>query len=164
VSDQFAFLNLWWCCRLAERLLWADENGLDAFMIRRVALERHRVWPQGCATRPHRPEPGDVAGGVLNKRRPPTHRLAGAGWWTKFGDPQLQTLMRPGPGKQSRISPKAAAAGSDKGGGGGRCAGRARRVRLVPTLGSGANVNTLFGQANAFPHETRHTAAGLESS
>jgi outer membrane protein TolC len=129
-------------------------------MIRKLLLSSAvAVLATGCATTPPPAlKPGDVPGAFEQKAPANAPVWPARDWWTKFGDPQLAALMDQAQANNLDIAQAAARLR--------QADARARQAgaALLPTLGAGANVNTLFGQANGVSQHETDYSAGLEAS
>ena len=129
-------------------------------MIRKLLLSGAIViGAAGCATTPPPTlQPGDVPAGFEQKAPANAPLWPARDWWTKFGDPQLAALMDQAQANNLDIVQAAARLR--------QADARARQAgaALLPTLGAGANVNTLFGQANGVSQHETDYSAGLQAS
>ena len=113
----------------------------------------------GCAsTPPPALKPGDVPAAFEQKAAGNAPVWPAKDWWTNYGDPQLAALMDQAQANNLDIAQAAARLR--------QADARARQAgaALLPQVGAGANVNTLYGQANGTSlHETDYSA-GLDAS
>ncbi len=129
-------------------------------MIRRLLLSGAiAITAAGCATTPPPAlEPGDVPAGF--EQKPPANApiWPARDWWKQFGDPQLASLMDQAQAGNLDIAQAAARLR--------QADARARQAgaALLPTLGAGAGVNTLYGQANGTSQHETDYSAGLQAS
>ena len=113
----------------------------------------------GCATTPPPGlKPGDVPSAFEQKAVFNAPVWPAKDWWTNYKDPQLAALMDQAQANNLDIAQAAARLR--------QADARARQAGapLLPQVGAGANVNTLYGQANGTSlHETDYNA-GLNVS
>jgi NodT family efflux transporter outer membrane factor (OMF) lipoprotein len=113
----------------------------------------------GCSTTPPPTlQPGDVPAAFEQKAALNAPIWPARDWWTNYGDPQLTTLMDQAQANNLDIAQAAARVR--------QADARARQAgaALLPTVGAGGTVNSLYGQANGTSlHETDYSA-GLQAS
>jgi NodT family efflux transporter outer membrane factor (OMF) lipoprotein len=113
----------------------------------------------GCSTTPPPTLlPGDVPAAFEQKAALNAPIWPARDWWTNYGDPQLTTLMDQAQANNLDIAQAAARVR--------QADARARQAgaALLPTVGAGGTVNSLYGQANGTSlHETDYSA-GLQAS
>jgi len=128
-------------------------------MMRRLLLSSAAILLTGCATTPPPGlKPGDVPAAFEQKVSVNAPVWPARDWWTNYGDPQLATLMDQAQANNLDIAQAAARLK--------QADARARQAgaALLPQVGAGANVNTLYGRANGTSvHETDYNA-GLDVS
>jgi NodT family efflux transporter outer membrane factor (OMF) lipoprotein len=129
-------------------------------MIRKLLLSGAlAITAAGCATTPPPGlQAGDVPAGFEQKAPANAPLWPARDWWTQFGDPQLASLMDQAQAGNLDIAQAAARLR--------QADARARQAgaALLPALGAGANVNTLFGQTNGVSQHETDYSAGLQAS
>ena len=117
------------------------------------------VLASGCATTPPPAlAPGDVPA-AFEQRAPSNAPVWPAqGWWTGFGDPQLSALIDQAQANNLDIAQAAARLR--------QADARARQAgaALLPSLGAGGSVNSLFGRADGVSQHETDYSAGLQAS
>ena len=113
----------------------------------------------GCAaTPPPELKPGDVPAAFEQKPVANAPVWPARDWWTNYGDPQLSSLMDQAQANNLDIAQAAARLR--------QADARARQAgaALLPQVGAGANLDTLYGQANGRSVRETDYNAGLDVS
>ena len=129
-------------------------------MIRKLLLSSViAVAVAGCTdTPPPRLQPGDVPAAFEQKAPANAPLWPARDWWTNYGDPQLAALMAQAQANNLDIAQAAARLR--------QADARARQAgaALLPTVGAGGTVNTLYGRANGVSQRETDYSAGLNAS
>lgn len=113
----------------------------------------------GCATTPPPAlKPGDVPASFEQKAPANAPAWPARDWWTRYGDPQLSTLMDQAQAGNLDIAQAAARLR--------QADARARQAgaALLPQVGAGANIDTFYGRANGASLRETDYNAGLNAS
>ena len=128
-------------------------------MVRTLLLSGAVLVVAGCASSPPPAlKPGDVPAAFEQKASANAPVWPASGWWTNYGDPQLAALMDQAQANNLDIAQAAARLR--------QADARARQAgaALLPQVGAGAKVDTLYGQTGGVSqHETDYNA-GLDVS
>jgi multidrug efflux system outer membrane protein len=102
--------------------------------------------------------PGDVPASFEQKAPVSAPLWPAHDWWTNYGDPQLSTLMQQAEANNLDIAQAAARLR--------QADARARQAgaALLPQVGAGGSVNTLYGQANGTAEHETDFNGGLDVS